>query len=230
MDFINQLRLNSRQADKPAARQSAVFDGLSYSAESDMEAAELSRLKIDVAATIAEWTETDDDDLDAGESRADRFDALMIGLADADKNGDLSDDELNLLDIAYNVAYDILLAKGVSEDDADAMLNEGDAQAAEFIHELLVNTAADGEDAELDEINNFAFDSDSDAAVMDAAYKRTVAIRNGKKTIIRKRISGMVRLTAKQKAAIRKAQRKAHSGKARMSRLKSMKKRRSMGL
>ena len=108
----------------------------------------------------------------------------------------------------------------------------GDETAAENIQELLINTAPNGEDEELDSIlaDAFEFDEDSDAAVLDATYKRALAIRNGKKTIIRKRISGTVRLSAKQKMAIKKAQRKAHSGAARAKRLKSMKRRQKMGL
>lgn len=208
----------------------AVFDGLSYSAENDMAAAELSSLRIDVAAAVASWSETDEADLETGETLADRFDALMVGIVDADKNGELDDNELSVLDIAYNIAADIFASAGMDDADIDAMLNNGDADAAANIHELWVNTAPDGEDAELAAINAaaFEFDADSDAAVMDAAYKKTVAIRNGKKTIIRKRISGTVRLSAKQKAAIKKAQRKAHSGAARMKRLKSLKKRQAM--
>lgn len=230
MNFIDNLLLSqSINKTKPAVAV-AAFDGLEYSAESDMAAAEMSRLRIDVAAVVSAWTETDDADLDDGETLSDRFDAMMIGLVDADKNGDLDDDEMNVLEIAYNAAADIFAERGAADDDIDAMLNDGDADAAENIHELLVNTGADGEDAELAAINAaaFEFDADSDAAVMDATYKRKIAIRNGKKTIIRKRIAGTVRLTAKQKQAIKKAQRKAHSGAARMKRLKSLKKRKAM--
>lgn len=229
MNFIRELVKNNQQAKK-TVKAHATFDGLSYSAETDMEAAEVARLRIEVASTIAAWTEVDDDDLDTDETLCNRFDAMMVGLVDADKDGDLDDDELNVLDIAYNVAAEIFAEKGADDSDIDAMINDGDDEATEAIHELLINTGADGEDAELEEINGFAFDSDSDAAVMDATYKRRIAIRNGKKTIIRKRIAGRVRLTAKQRMAIRKAQRKAHSGKARMKRLKSMRKRKNMGL
>ena len=156
----------------------------------------------------------------------------MIGIVDADKNGDLDDDELAVLDIAYNIAAEIFTAKGASDEDIDAMLNDGDTDAGENIHELIINTGADGEDEELNEINAtaFDFDEDSDSAVLDATYKRKIAIRNGKKTIIRKRIAGRVRLTAKQKMAIKKMHRKSHSGKARMKRLKSLKRRKAMGL
>ena len=92
MGFCKGFRLKQNNAPQ------ATFDGLNYSAEDDMAAAELSTLKLDVAGGISSWLETDD----------------------------------------------------------------------------------------------------SDSAVMDATYKRTVAIRNGVKTIVRKRISGTVKLSAKQ--------------------------------
>lgn len=229
MNFIDAMRYASSMPTQQAKPQ-ATFDGLSYSAEGDMEAAELSSLRIDTAAAVAAWTETSTEDLETGETLCDRFDALLVGIVDADKDGELDQNELDVLDIVYNIAAEIFISKGASEDDVDAMLNDGDDTATDSIHELLVNTGVDGEDAELEEINGFAFDSESDASVMDATYKRKVAIRNGKKTIIRKRISGRVRLSAKQKVAIRKAQRKAHSGAARMKRLKSLRKRKNMGL
>jgi len=81
----------------------ASFDDIGYSAESDIAAAELSTLRLDVAGVLAEWAETPDDDLE-DESLLDRFDALMIGCVDANKNGELDDDELDVLDIAYNIA------------------------------------------------------------------------------------------------------------------------------
>lgn len=229
MNFLDTLRQNAHQ--KPSAVV-ATFDGLSYSAENDMAAAELATLRLDVSGLLAEFAETSEDDLDAGETLMDRFDALMIGLVDSDKNGELDNDELDVLDVAYNIAADLLISRGASDDDVSAMLNEGDEIAAENIQELLINTAPNGEDEELDSIlaDAFEFDEDSDAAVLDATYKRALAIRNGKKTIIRKRISGTVRLSAKQKMAIKKAQRKAHSGAARAKRLKSMKRRQKMGL
>lgn len=227
MNFLDTLRVEKNATKAPVT---ATFDGLDFSAENDMTAAETANLRLEVAGVIAAWAETDD--LDDDESIVDRFDAMMIGIVDADKNGDLDDDELALLDIAYNIAAEIFTAKGASDEDIDAMLNDGDPDAGENIHELIINTGADGEDEELNEINAtaFDFDEDSDSAVLDATYKRKIAIRNGKKTIIRKRIAGRVRLTAKQKMAIKKMHRKSHSGKARMKRLKSLKRRKAMGL
>ncbi|MBQ9601976.1 MAG: hypothetical protein IJR46_08225 [Neisseriaceae bacterium] len=227
MNFLDTLRVEKNATKAPVT---ATFDGLDFSAENDMTAAETANLRLEVAGVIAAWAETDD--LDDDESIVERFDAMMIGIVDADKNGDLDDDELAVLDIAYNIAAEIFTAKGASDEDIDAMLNDGDSDAGENIHELIINTGADGEDEELNEINAtaFDFDEDSDSAVLDATYKRKIAIRNGKKTIIRKRIAGRVRLTAKQKMAIKKMHRKSHSGKARMKRLKSLKRRKAMGL
>lgn len=53
-------------------------------------------------------------------------------------------------------------------------------------------------------------------------YKGVKAMRHGKVVVINKRISGHVRLSAKQKAALKKARRKAHNGLASMSRMKSI--------
>lgn len=230
MDFLDDLRLSANKMHE-TKEPLAVFDeSLAFSAEDDMAAAELSRLRIDVAANVSAWIEVDDESLDTGETLADRLDALMIGLVDSDKDGELDEEELDVLDIAYNVLAEILSNKGVSDEDIDLLINGGDEEAANSIHELLVNTAPNGVDEDLDDINAsaFEFDQDSDAAVMDATYKRVVAIRNGKKTIVRKRIAGRVRLSAKQKMAIKKAQRKANSGAARMRRMKSMRKRMQM--
>jgi|GEM_PF-1067738 len=53
-------------------------------------------------------------------------------------------------------------------------------------------------------------------------YKAVKAIRNGKKVTINKRISGNIRLNAKQKAALRKAQRKSGMSSAIRKQMKSL--------
>lgn len=53
-------------------------------------------------------------------------------------------------------------------------------------------------------------------------YKGIKVMRHGKVVVVNKRISGHVRLSAKQKAALNKARRKAHNGLASMSRMKSI--------
>jgi len=86
---------------------------------------------------------------------------------------------------------------------------------------------ADQQDADLDD---FVFGPDAQEAVFDATYRKKMVVRNGKKVRINKRVSGSVRLTGKQKLAIRKAQMKARSAGAKMRRMKSMRKRQKLGL
>lgn len=53
-------------------------------------------------------------------------------------------------------------------------------------------------------------------------YQGVRVMRHGKVVVVNKRIGGHVRLSAKQKAALKKARRKAHNGLASMSRIKSI--------
>lgn len=177
---------------------------------------------------LQEWVETED--LDEDETLSDRLMAIMVGVADADKDGEISEDEQNVLDIALNAVWDYMLEKGVSDEDADTLLNDWDAEAAERVRELLAANLPDGEDESIEEIDEFVFGDGASDSALDAVYKLKVAVRGGKKMRIRKRVSGTVRLNAKQKLSIRKAQRKAHSAAAQMRRMRSMKVRAKAGL
>lgn len=183
-------------------------------------------LRLRVGSAIQEWAD-DADDVEDGETLADRFYALMVGIADDDKDGELTEEENFVVDQAFNDAYDYLISKGVEEADVMKLLEDGDADAAARIAEFLSDNAPEDEDAD---IEDFAFTDEDQEPALDAVYRKTYAIRGGKKVKIRKKISGTVRLTAKQKMAIRKAQRKAHSAGAMMRRMKSMRIRRRNGL
>lgn len=226
MDMIDNLRKQS--VVKPS--QTATMDNVGFAALDAASTYELTNLRLSVASSVATWAETAEGELDEGETLADRMDGLLVGVCDADKDGDLNDEELSVLDTLYVLLDEYLSAQGADDEDIDALINGGDEAAAERIHELMAGILPSGEEAEIDGINAFAFDADSDAAVMDAAYRKRVAVRNGRKVVVRKRISGRVRLSAKQKMAVLKMHRKAHSGMARMKRAKSMRRRASMGL
>ncbi|TDR30340.1 50S ribosomal protein L34 [Hydromonas duriensis] len=226
MDLLDNLR----KQNTVKATASATMDNVGFAALDSASTYELSNLRLSVASSVATWAETTEAELDEGESLADRMDGLLVGICDADKDGDLTDEELSVLDTLYTLLADYLTQQGADAQDVDALINDGNEEAAERIQELLVGVLPSGEEAEVDAINQFAFDADSDAAVMDAAYRKRVAVRNGRKIIVRKRISGRVRLSAKQKMAVLKMHRKSHSGMARMKRAKSMRRRASMGL
>lgn len=183
-------------------------------------------------ATIQQWAETDD--LEEGESYADRLMAMFVGIADSNKDGEITEDEADVIEAALNAGYDYLVRCGVSEEDAESLLNDWPAEVADRVRDIVAENLPDGEEAEGEDLDDFVFsDEENEPAmdsVLDAVYRKAFAIRGGKKMRINKRISGTVRLSAKQKVAIRKAQMKSHSAGAQMRRMKSMRLRKRLGL
>ena len=185
-------------------------------------------ITMSAVSAVQQWAETDD--LDDGESYADRLMALVVGIADANKDGDITEDEQGVLEVALNAAWDYLVKCGATEEDAGALLNDWDDEAADRVRDLVASVLPEGDDEASAEIDNFVFSDSDQEPALDAVYKMKMAVRKGKKMRIRKRISGTVRLSAKQKLAIRKARMKSHSAGAMMRRMKSMRLRRKMGI
>ena len=185
-------------------------------------------ITMSAVSAVQQWAETDD--LDDGESYADRLMALVVGIADANKDGDITEDEQGVLEVALNAAWDYLVKCGATEEDAGALLNDWDDEAADRVRDLVASVLPEGDDEASADIDNFVFSDSDQEPALDAVYKMKMAVRGGKKMRIRKRISGTVRLSAKQKLAIRKARMKSHSAGAMMRRMKSMRMRRKMGI
>lgn len=188
-----------------------------------------SSIALNAAAVCQEWAETSADDLDDGEGLGDRLLSLIIGIADEDFDGEITDDspEAEVANIAADAAADYLIAKGVPESDAVELLTDFDNDLAETVQELLIANLPQGDDDSSADMDSFVFGDDE---AMDAVYKKRWVVRGGKKKRINKRVSGRVRLSAKQKMGIRKALRKANTASARMRRMKSMKVRKRAGL
>lgn len=212
--------LDSCGGAKKKEEEKPVMDGAADYSQRD--------IALRAASTIQQWVESDD--LDEGEGYADRLMAMMVGIADENKDGELSDDESEVVDMALNAAADYLASKGVSDEDISALLNDWNEDAAGRVRDLVAGSLPDGEEAADEDIDAFVFTDADQEPAFDAVYRKTFAIRKGKKVKINKRISGTVRLSAKQKMAIRKAQRKSHSAAAVMRRMKSMRMRRRSGL
>jgi hypothetical protein len=215
---------NPKTVQKPAAKpvfdSVVTLDAAGAYAEAD--------IKLKAVAAVHEWVETDS--TEDGETYADRLMALMVGIADVNKDGELTDDEQDVVSIALEAAYDYLVGKGVAEDDATALLNDWPADVADRVRELLATAMPEGEDAASDEVDSFVFGAGDQEPAFDAVYKMKMAIRGGKKVRIKKRISGHVRLSARQKVAVAKMQRRSHSGAAMARRMKSARIGRRMGL
>lgn len=189
---------------------------------------ELIEARKDAVAAIQQWVE--DSDLDEGESSADRLLALMVGAADSNKDGELTEDEQEVVDVVLEAAWDYLSSFSVADEDISTLLNDWDADAAERIRDLVAAGLPEGEDEADAAIDKFAFGEEDQEAALDATYRKKVVIRGGKKVRINKRVSGTVRLSGKQKLAIRKAGLKSRSAGSKARRMKSMKLRRKMGI
>lgn len=176
-------------------------------------------MRQDAVNIVQEWAESE---LEAGEGFGDRLYALIVGSA-TEGDEDLTDDEADYAAAVAELVGDYLEGKGVEAADVDALLSDDpsfDNDVAARIHDALLDNLPQGEDAMLDDADNFINGNDDE--MLDAVYKKVVAIRGGRKVRIKKRVSGQVRLTAAQKGAIRKMHKKAFSGAAKMKRAKSM--------
>jgi hypothetical protein len=213
-----------------AAKQRVLDDAKAASATSFA----MTGARMAASASVQEWRETSTDDLMEGETMADRLFAMMVGIADDNKDGEISPDEEAVITLAMESAADYMIGKGADEADVMALLNDGDDEAGGRILELLNGAKGEGEDADMDDVDSFAFDGESSApmldSVLDAVYKKKMVVRGGRKMRINKRVSGTVRLNSAQKVSIRKAGRKAHSAMANMRRMKSMRLRSRSGL
>lgn len=182
-------------------------------------------------AVVNQWVGTDD--LEPGESLADRLVNTLIGIADENADGELGEAETAVALEAISTASAYLQNMGASAEDAEAIFGddlEAAAEAASRVRDLLASALPDGDDAEGQLLDSVVFTPEDQEPVLDSAYKKTVAIRGGRKVLVRKRISGKSKLSSRQKLALRKARSKAFSAQAMMRRAKSMRMRHQMGL
>ncbi|APQ14659.1 hypothetical protein BJP27_24100 (plasmid) [Pseudomonas oryzihabitans] len=178
------------------------------------------------AAIVQEWAETLPEDLDAGEGMGDRLLALMVGAMPEGEFVDGIDDDAadDLADLGDAVG-DVLADLGASDADLEILLNDFDNDVADAVQELAAGSLADG----IDPVG-FVLGDGSDEPALDAVYRKRIAVRQGKKVRINKRVSGKVVLTSGQKTAVRKMQIKSRTSMAKLRRAKSMRVRTRMGL
>lgn len=232
MTSMTELMREALARKKEPKKPDVVLDAVVLDEVSGGDSYTETDIKIKTAAAIQQWVESDD--LDDGETLADRLVALIVGIADSNKDGEITDDEQEILNTSLEYAWDYLSKYGVDDEDAGALLNDWDADAAERIRDLVASALPDGDEASAKDIDDFVFgdsqESALDDAALDAVYRKVTAVRGGKKVRINKRISGTVRLSAKQKIGLKKAHMKSHGAKAMIHRLKSNKLRKRMGM
>lgn len=185
----------------------------------DVKSVFTDEMRIEAAAIVEEWAETDE--LDTDEGFGDRLYALIAGTA-TDGDQDMTEEESEYAADLCELVGDFLESRGIDGGDIDALINDFDNDVGARVHDVLLDKMPQGEDDMLDATDRFVHGDADDGDMMDATYRKVLAIRQGKKVRINKRMGGAVKLTAGQKAAVRKMQRKAFSGTAKRKRARSM--------
>lgn len=216
------LEAEKQQQKKPASKKSkskkaAMLEAVAARAGQDDRA---------LAASLVTGWATD------GSPDADDFDALainMAGLGDLDPEADLTDDQINAYNDALGSLADAAVSLGADQDDVTSMIDDDDDDAAERVYDAISGNSDNDDDAD-DAIAQYSVSGDSDDdgnAMMESSTIKVV--RNGEVKLIHKRLRPR-RMTSLQKAALKKAQMRAHSASSNMARRKSMKIRVKRGL
>lgn len=228
----------------PATRRGQALSGVLESAtekpKTSPDAVEVfarQQARTQAMSAVLAWIED-------GEYSYNALDEYIIGMADLDGDFEISDEE----EAAYNAIWaevpDALLSLGATEADTTAFVNgdgkdadDAGARVGKAAKEALDDLEADddeliagfalGEDAVFE---NASDDPEGRHMILEATYRKKKVVRDGKVVKINKRISGKVRLSAAQKAGLRKARRKANTASARLHRKKSMRIRARRGM
>lgn len=188
-----------------------------------------------------------ENELDENELPSDRLDSLIAGFSSADETDEDIEVDQATLDIMIANIQDALESLGVSEKTIRTMFDDGeDAEIAiESAAETIESQLPEGDELE-EFFTVFIYGEPEDEMLLDGVsvgkkttkkgkfgnvtYKAVKAIRNGKVTVVNKRISGRVKLTSKQKNALAKARRKSTTSSAIKQRVKSIKKHNNLNL
>lgn len=180
---------------------------------------------------------------------SDRLDVLLAGFASENEDDDEIEVDQATLDIFTATVQDALETLGVGTSVIKEMFETGeDAETAiEAAAEIIESNIPTGDDLE-EFISLFVYGEpeDDDGHMLDGValgktttksgkfgnviYKAVKAIRNGKVAIVNKRVSGKVKVSPKQRAALNKARRKAITSGAIKKRIRSVKKGKQMGI
>ncbi len=154
------------------------------------------------------------------------FSSLAITYADLpdleSDDEDYTDEQVDAYNDALAELANAAIAMGASQDDVTSMIDDEDDDAAASVFDTLSDIDDDD-----DAISQYTIAGDDEDALFEAPKIKVV--RGGKVKLIRKRIRKM-RRTSKQKAAIKKARRKAQTSTAKLHRRKSMNLRKKRGM
>lgn len=168
-------------------------------------------------ATALAWVEGGDFSFDA-------LNAACFVISDMDEDGELSDDEQDYLNDCMQGCADAFIALGGDSGNVASFVDDEDDAAGATLGAFLSNKMS-GTTMDDDEIiANYAVGGDM---VLESIVK---VVRSGKVVLKRKRIGRPKKITAIQRAGLKKARMRAFTGAAKVHRAKSMKIRKQRGL
>ncbi|EHU8077701.1 TPA: hypothetical protein ACMDRZ_003057 [Vibrio cholerae] len=167
-------------------------------------------------AAALTWMEDED-------ASYENFEAIVAGLADVDEDGEVTEPEEELFNDILNFAADALVELGANAENVQSFINDESEQAGEKLHAYLSEKLSSNEKSDDELITEYAVKA---KLVLDATQR---VIRDGKVKLIKKPLKKK-RLSSAQRAALKKARRKANNSGARRKRAKSMKARRQRGM
>lgn len=246
-DSLNPLN-KPAMVDSAAANAAAVIEETGLDATAlNSEVQNMRKAALEVVFMLTQAII--DNELDEDELPSDRLAALLAGFAtDSETDEEIEVDQATLDIFTANV-QDALESLGVGQDLISTMFGEGE-EAEEAIEAAAAlvesNTPTSDDLQEFIDLFVFGEAEEDEGAMMDGVslgktttksgkfgkvvYKAVKAIRNGKVSVVNKRVSGRVKLSAKQRSALNKARRKATTSGALKKRMRSMKKRKQMNL
>jgi hypothetical protein len=165
--------------------------------------------------------------IENGDYTYEALDGLVLGIADIDGDEQIGEEEEGLYNDILATVGDAFVSLGASPENVNAFIENEDDAAGLKLGDFLSKKLDDVDDDDDDIVTAFATSGNE---ILEAAYKRVKVVRDGKVVFKRKRIGGKVRLSAKQRIALKKARRRAHTGAAKKAMRKAMKIRKSRGL
>lgn len=157
-----------------------------------------------------------------GDYSADYIQAMLIGFVDEDEDEELSEAEAAHYEMLAASLVEAFTSLGASKDNAQSAVN-GDNAAAERLGDFLAGRMEDNPKSDDEIVSRFAVEG---GMVLEATKR---VVRDGVLMTI-KVPTRKKRLSAAQRAALKKARMKANTASAKMARAKAMRMRKQRGL
>lgn len=207
--------MQNQSAEKTEQTEQAFFESVSQDSllESIQKAAAIGG-RMNASAACIQWAK-------GGEASFDTLDSMLFGMAGGEDDVELTDGQYAMYESLQAHAGEFLTSVGGAEEHQLLEMLEGDEEVTDAIFESVGNALDNADSDEL--MAEFAV---RESMMLEAKKK---VIRNGEVKIIntkkRKR-----RMSAAQKAALKKARSKANTGAAKAARKKSNRLRKSRNM